>query len=196
MKIKKLMLGLKLALFIILAIAAFGYLFIFPAYVANRVGEVPVVIRYFAGFLFIQFWMLTIEYTYVVAASLYGFKRKRLFRFINNPIYGKPKSIKWSGGALVIIAFFSYLLMVYGFGVMYFSIDHGCVDCFSGDQLSFVQAQYFSLITSSTVGFGDVTPGSDGVRLLVMFQIILSMIYLFVFIASSVGSAQRASKKD
>ncbi|MCB1077623.1 MAG: two pore domain potassium channel family protein [Verrucomicrobiae bacterium] len=50
---------------------------------------------------------------------------------------------------------------------------------------------YFSLITLSTVGFGDITPVSPGARLLTGLQAIAGTLYLAVLISTLVGSKSR-----
>ena len=44
--------------------------------------------------------------------------------------------------------------------------------------ISFVDAIYFSLITVSTVGYGDVTPASDIIRVVASFQIVIGVLLL------------------
>jgi voltage-gated potassium channel len=45
-------------------------------------------------------------------------------------------------------------------------------------EISFVDAIYFSLITVSTVGYGDVTPASDTIRVVASVQIIIGVLLL------------------
>jgi voltage-gated potassium channel len=45
-------------------------------------------------------------------------------------------------------------------------------------EISFVDALYFSLITVSTVGYGDVTPASDSIRVIASVQIIIGVLLL------------------
>ena len=44
--------------------------------------------------------------------------------------------------------------------------------------LPFPDALYFSLVTQATVGYGDVTPHDDGIRLLASLQVILGQVLL------------------
>lgn len=41
----------------------------------------------------------------------------------------------------------------------------------NGGQKSFIDCLYFSLATQATVGFGDITPRSEGMRFLVAVQL-------------------------
>ncbi len=45
-------------------------------------------------------------------------------------------------------------------------------------RLDFPQALYFSLVTQATVGYGDLTPHDEGVRLLAAAQVVLGQLLL------------------
>ena len=50
------------------------------------------------------------------------------------------------------------------------------------ETISFTESLYFSLITMSTVGYGDITPASEAVRIVASVQIMLGLILvLFAF---------------
>jgi hypothetical protein len=51
---------------------------------------------------------------------------------------------------------------------------------------SFVQALYWAVVTGTTVGFGDLTPDSDGAMVFLIFYIPVSM----VFFMRMVGAVQ------
>nr|WP_232474936.1 potassium channel family protein [Roseomonas rubea] len=56
------------------------------------------------------------------------------------------------------------------------------VPLFHGPQgpvpLPFPDALYFSLVTQATVGYGDVTPHDDGIRLLTSIQVVAGQVLL------------------
>jgi voltage-gated potassium channel len=63
------------------------------------------------------------------------------------------------------------------------------------DTISFSQALYFSIITVSTVGYGDVVPRSDPVRVIVAIQIIFGVI-LLLFGFSEIFAYARERLRD
>lgn len=98
-------------------------------------------------------------------------------------------------------AFFTfYSLFVIVFGCIYRIVDrfsetpHFLV----GDvpaELDFSQALYFSIVTFSTVGYGDITPLSDSVRVIVSIQIIIGVL-LLLFGFSEIISYARTRREE
>jgi hypothetical protein len=65
-------------------------------------------------------------------------------------------------------------------------------------RLAFSDALHFSIVTLSTVGYGDIQPADDGIRLLAAIQMILGQLLLlfgFAEIMRSHGSGTRAGDK-
>jgi hypothetical protein len=65
-------------------------------------------------------------------------------------------------------------------------------------RLAFSDALHFSIVTLSTVGYGDIQPADDGIRLLAAIQMILGQLLLlfgFAEIMRSHGSGTRATDK-
>lgn len=56
--------------------------------------------------------------------------------------------------------------------------------------LPFPDALYFSLVTQATVGYGDVTPHDDGIRLLASLQVILGQVLLLFGFAEIMRTRQ------
>lgn len=83
-----------------------------------------------------------------------------------------------------VVAFLAmYGMLVVVFACLY-RISQGlsAVPLFAGPQgpvpLRFPDALYFSLVTQATVGYGDVTPHDDGIRLLASVQVIAGQVLL------------------
>lgn len=83
-----------------------------------------------------------------------------------------------------VVAFLAmYAMLVIVFACLY-RIAQGLSghELFHGPQgpvpLPFPDALYFSLVTQATVGYGDVTPHDDGIRLLASLQVILGQVLL------------------
>jgi voltage-gated potassium channel len=60
------------------------------------------------------------------------------------------------------------------FSAVYLSLSHGNVTTFS-QPLDHVRAIYLTITIFSTVGFGDITPTTDGARVLVSAQMLLDL---------------------
>ena len=178
---------LKLIFLTVLAIAGGFYLFILPPLVATGKMDTSSTSIAFAAFMLFQVWMLTAEFAYESASAVFKFKRKRLFKFLDLRRYDEEKAINKSGFFVLIAAFFSYLLMIYGFGVIYMLISTISPNAFNIGNLGLIDGLYFSLVNSSTVGFGDITPKSATAKLIVMAQIIMSMAYVVMLFSSAVS---------
>lgn len=93
----------------------------------------------------------------------------------------------------VIGAITVYILFGLFFAFVYRSIllfDPGSFTTSTGT-LSPASMQYFSFVTLTTVGFGDITPVSNGARTLVGLQALLGQIYLVTVVAVVVGNLGR-----
>ncbi len=76
-----------------------------------------------------------------------------------------------------------YSLLVIVFAAIYRIIDnysaaHHFVIDGARRQIDFAESLYFSLVTMSTVGYGDILPASDIVRVIVAIQIMLGVLLL------------------
>lgn len=83
-----------------------------------------------------------------------------------------------------VLAFFTfYSLDVVVFSCVYRSIDHiskfphFTVDGVARD-LDFTESLYFSFITLSTVGYGDILPVTDGIRIVVASQVLTGIVLI------------------
>jgi len=174
-------------IFFILFLAAIFYLFILPLLVATGRMELSVMSIGFSAFLLLQLWMVIAEFAYESSSAVFGFKRKKLFQFLDMRRYESDKVSKKTGFSVLFYAFLSYLFMVYGYGIIYMFISTISQNAFSTGKLDIVDGIYFSLVNSSTVGFGDITPKSSTAKLIVMSQIIVSMAYVVMLFSSAVS---------
>ncbi len=76
----------------------------------------------------------------------------------------------------VVVALFLVL-----FSAIYLSLSHGNVATFS-QPLDHVRAVYLTITVFSTVGFGDITPMTDGARILVSAQMLLDLAIIGVVV--------------
>jgi Ion channel len=81
-------------------------------------------------------------------------------------------------------------LFVLLFASAYFVMARASPANFSTHQLTRTDALYFTVTIFSTVGFGDITPTSQGARLVVTAQMILDLLVLGLGIRAFVGAVQ------
>lgn len=178
---------LKLIFFTFSGVAGAFYLFILPPLVATGRMDTSFVSIAFAAFMLFQVWMIAAEFAYESASAVFKFKRKRLFNFLDLHRHNKKEAMNKSGFYVLMAAFLSYILMIYGFGVIYMLISTVSPNAFNIGSLGLIDGLYFSLVNSSTVGFGDITPKSATAKLIVMAQIIMSMAYVVMLFSSAVS---------
>jgi voltage-gated potassium channel len=97
-------------------------------------------------------------------------------------------------------AFCAYLMLGFIWSVAYmmlFAIDPGSFEGLPqiGDDLRLMDFQYFSFVTITTLGYGDVAPVSNVARALAAVEAVTGQIYLAVLVAALVG-AYVARKSD
>jgi hypothetical protein len=92
-----------------------------------------------------------------------------------------------------------YLLLAQVFGLVYFALEMHSPGAIVGaglqpdvadgqPHLYFHQFLYFSVITLTTLGYGDIMPASPVARSLVMLEAMLGQFFLAVFVARFVGA--------
>ena len=58
----------------------------------------------------------------------------------------------------------------------------------TADDLRLLDLQYFSFVTMTTLGYGDVAPVSDVARALAALEALIGQLYLAVLVAALVGA--------
>jgi hypothetical protein len=92
----------------------------------------------------------------------------------------------------------AYLLIGLTFATMYEALSCWKPDAFSAAGQQAHQADalvYFSLVTLSTVGYGDIVPAIPQARVLAVFEAIFGQLYLAVLMARLVGLHLNHSEK-
>ncbi len=79
----------------------------------------------------------------------------------------------------------AYLLIGYAFASLYLVIDRvgGSAFLNSGEALTPESAVYFSFVTLTTLGFGDLTPSADGGRVIVTLEAMAGVFYVAIAVA-------------
>lgn len=88
-------------------------------------------------------------------------------------LFSRPRSYKRS----MLLLFFNYLEMVFGFAVLY-----SCDNYLNKPLTHWFDAIYFSSVTSSTIGFGDLYPVQPFGKFLVMIQSMLILMFVVLFL--------------
>lgn len=96
--------------------------------------------------------------------------------------FGRTRSVKYLGDFIIFIMVF-YALLVIIFSILYFLIARAEL----GNSADYNQWFYFSIVTLTTVGFGDITPINDIMRLLASVEAFIG--YISPSIIISVGLA-------
>jgi hypothetical protein len=88
-------------------------------------------------------------------------------------LFSKPRSYKRS----MLLLFLNYLEIVFAFGVLY-----SCDNYLNKPLTSWFDAIYFSIITSSSIGYGDFYPITTIGKVLVSIQSLLFLFFVVLFL--------------
>ena len=97
---------------------------------------------------------------------------------------------KYPGVRAVVALASTVPLFVLLFASVYFVMAQASPANFGPHQLTRTDALYFTVTVFSTVGFGDITPVSQGARLVVTAQMMLDLLVLGLGIRAFVGAVQ------
>lgn len=88
-------------------------------------------------------------------------------------LFSKPRSYKRS----MLLLFLNYLEIVFAFGVLY-----SCDSYLNKPLTNWFDAVYFSIITSSSIGYGDYYPVTAIGKMLVSIQALLFLFFVVLFL--------------
>ena len=94
---------------------------------------------------------------------------------------GKSLSEKDDDIRLIILLFFQFLAVVTAFAGIFLFLFYSETDCLSTDALDFPSAFYYSLVTFTTLGYGEIYPVTNLGRLFIIFELIFGMIFMLLF---------------
>jgi len=89
----------------------------------------------------------------------------------------------------------SYFLAILCFSVLYVYVVRLDKEAFS-EALKLSNAIYFSIVTMTTTGYGDISPKSGLARFLVSIQVLFGFFYSVLFFSIFAGLAGRRSQPD
>jgi Ion channel len=101
-------------------------------------------------------------------------------------IYIKPISYKRS----IILLFMNYVETTLGFAIIYFGF--GLIKNMGNG----INAVYYSLVTSTTLGYGDYIPKGEDGQIVVIMQIIVMLFYIILFFNKTVMFIDRKYIKN
>lgn len=119
----------------------------------------------------------------LLGIAAYGWFFAHQLKKVTHARYPSVRSVE----ALVLVA--TMFLAV--FAVVYGIISSQAPGSFS-EPLDHFNAYYFALTVLATVGFGDITPVSDGARIACMVQMALDIAFIGAVVKILGGTAQRA----
>ena len=88
-------------------------------------------------------------------------------------LFSKPRSYKRS----MLLLFFNYMEIIFAFGVLY-----SCDNFLNKPFTNWFDAVYFSVITSSSIGYGDFYPVTTQGKVLVSTQALLFLFFVVLFL--------------
>ncbi len=116
---------------------------------------------------------------------------------------GAMRAMKSEGVTLGVVfgAISIYLLIAVAFAVAYAIVGELESEPFFADQgpakfNEFPEFMYFSVITQTTVGYGDFVPGTGGGRALASAQALMGQLYLVSVVAVVVGNFGRGTERQ
>jgi hypothetical protein len=99
----------------------------------------------------------------------------------------------------ILSVMFLYVILDIVFAVIYRIISLANPDAFNQQISGFVDALYFSTVTITTLGYGEIHPTSTLTKLLVVIQVIVGIVMLSAILSTSISVAlqeQKQSKKE
>lgn len=106
-------------------------------------------------------------------------------------------SAKKYDAELLFGAIFGYLLLAQTWAFVYAKIEQWSPGSFthSAQVLDWSTFQYFSLVTITKLGFGEITPANALTRNLVAFEAVMGVMYVAVLIGSIIGNYNLERRK-
>lgn len=91
------------------------------------------------------------------------------------------------------LAFTSYLEVALNFGILYYAMPGAW---FSRRFATIVEAVYFSGVTITTVGYGDVTPTGPASQLLALYEVLIGLVLVVLTVGTYVGLVSREAGRQ
>lgn len=133
-------------------------------------------------------WRFAVEAAIVSAAVLYGVRDLGVLKQVMKlPLFDNAEPLPDLRLKAMVSLLISYFMMVYMYAIVYGLLSKLIPDFLNQENISFISALYFSVVTITTVGFGDIHAVSDIAKLIVVTEILFGVVYT-VFLFSIIAS--------
>jgi voltage-gated potassium channel Kch len=159
--------------------------------------------RTFIGVLIVVYVALaSLQYVFIFEDKDYLFLILLLVFFIGTA-YGMAQQVLFSGKVdlnEVVGSIALFLLIGLIWSVFYLIIIEITPTAFNGLEAknwvgNFSDAAYFSFVTLTTLGYGDISPESAFARVVVYLEAIAGVFYMAIVVASLINASQQQSKE-
>jgi hypothetical protein len=89
--------------------------------------------------------------------------------------------------ARVLSVFYAYMAVAIVFSALYRLLEHNNPKSFSASFGSWFDAIYFSFVTITTVGYGDIYPITMPARIMVILEVLLGLLLLVIMLATAIS---------
>lgn len=135
-------------------------------------GELYVIFKTAMPFFMLYFGLWNYSWLYIFNIYLLIETYVYIFHKIFLPEHNSGNTNNRS----MILLFFNFIEVIGSFGVIYAAGNY-----LNQSVSDWADALYFSLITGSTIGYGDIYPVTPDGRLIIMVQIVSSLSFLLLF---------------
>ena len=113
-------------------------------------------------------------------------------------LFGKFRKVENVTSSVISEAFITYLVIAIAFSQLYWILDHFVANAFD-TQVSLRSSStflYFSMITLSGLGYSNIFPANDTIRLLAAFENMLGLFYIAVVVSRLVSAYRAETQGD
>jgi voltage-gated potassium channel Kch len=151
---------------------------------------VPVVLTEFAGFFYSSHALMILDYALLMA--FFGFASVGLFTYLGKP--GAITRIYASVSLYLMLAMFWFAL--YNLTESIYPESFAQAGALSSARVPRPAFLYFSLITLTTVGYGDVVPVTPAARVFAALEGVAGVMYVAITVARLVAAYQSAERNQ
>jgi hypothetical protein len=173
--------GLERILRLFLCIIQFAFPILLIRDIFGRLGTTPrklavefyTVIKLFFPLLVLIFGLYRHHFVIFIVIYLLS---ETIFHVLNLIFLSDIHSISVSYHRSFLLLFLNYIEVVLDFATIYLGFD------LLSEKLSPVSAVYFSLVVNTSVGLGDIYPKGTGGQLVMIAQLLVCVLFIFLFI--------------
>lgn len=157
---------------------------------SSKLGKIVLV----AGVIFLGAFFEYFKLSYLHLVALFFFYLWAIWLAMKQVLFAGAVDVNKIVGAICI-----YLLMGLLWALMYLFIAQAVPGAFNGIEQklwydNFGDVAYYSFVTLTTLGYGDITPVAPVARFLVYMEAVVGVFYMAVLVASLIGVGINESK--